>query len=109
MSKCAIGFLIVSMLSPAGWAFADPKPQAARVAGAPADRQTITWLNGGGFQGLVASKGLEEADLMAIDAIRVAARDTWPVEQLQRQRVDALLRAGKPDEALSAAKALFLV
>lgn len=37
------------------------------------------------------------------------ARDTWAVEQILRERVDALLRTGRPDDALSAAKALFLV
>jgi hypothetical protein len=109
MPKCAIGCLVFSALLATVCARAEPRTQIPRTTRVAADRQTVTWLNGGRFQELVASKGLEEADQIAVDAMRVAARDTWPVEQLQRQRVDALLRAGKLDEALSAAKALFLV
>ena len=36
-------------------------------------------------------------------------RDTWAVEQSQRKRIDALLKVGRSDDALAAAKALFLV
>jgi predicted negative regulator of RcsB-dependent stress response len=38
-----------------------------------------------------------------------AARDTWSIEQLQRQHIDSLLKSDQPDQALVAAKALFLV
>jgi predicted negative regulator of RcsB-dependent stress response len=37
------------------------------------------------------------------------ARETWAIEQLQRQHVDALLKSNQPDQALAAGKALFLV
>jgi tetratricopeptide (TPR) repeat protein len=37
------------------------------------------------------------------------ARDTWAIEQIERKQVDVLLKSDQPEEALSAAKALFLV
>jgi tetratricopeptide (TPR) repeat protein len=49
---------------------------------------------------------LEETTSIVIIA---DARDTWAIEQLQRRRIDALLKAGELDDALSAAKSLFLV
>lgn len=41
--------------------------------------------------------------------IEKSGRDTWAIEQILRNRIDSLLKSNDPDQALSAAKALFLV
>jgi hypothetical protein len=40
---------------------------------------------------LITDRNFTSADSLAVQEIIVHGRDTWPVEQLQRQRVDALL------------------
>jgi len=61
------------------------------------------------MQSLIADGAFGEVDEFAIAGSIAVARDTWPIEQLQRSRVTVLRQAGKHKEALAAAKALFNV
>ncbi len=72
-------------------------------------RAGVEKLNSGWMQSLLDEKRYVEIDEFANLGSRAVARETWQVEQLQRCRVDALLRAGNADQALAAAKSLFLV
>lgn len=79
----------------------------AMLAASP--RQTVERLNAR-YMGFMFQRAHYAAiEEFAITGSIAVARDTWPVEQLQRSRVLALRKAHKPQEALSAAKALFNV
>ena len=84
-------------------------PDAIAQLIAVSPNEGIQRLNNGGFEALLAFHGFDMADRLALAAIAANARDTWPIEQLQRRRIQTMLREGKKKEALAAAKALFLV
>jgi tetratricopeptide (TPR) repeat protein len=58
---------------------------------------------------LIGARRYAEVEEFANAGSLAVARDTWPVEQLQRFRVRALTAQGKHKEALAAAKGLFNV
>jgi tetratricopeptide (TPR) repeat protein len=72
-------------------------------------RAFVDQLNRKYMSCLYSGRHYAAIDEFAIAGSIAVARDTWPIEQLQRYRVRALRAAGKKQEALSAAKALFNV
>lgn len=72
-------------------------------------RQAVERLNGGWMEALVRARRLAEVEEFTVAGIIANPRDSWPVQQLQRWRVQGFAHAGKPKEALAAAKAMFNV
>jgi tetratricopeptide (TPR) repeat protein len=62
------------------------------------------WLDG-----LIALKRYDDVERLSIEGIKAVASDTRFVELLEEFRIQTFLKAGKPNEALSAAKELFNV
>lgn len=82
---------------------------AVREALASRPHEAVDKLNGGWMEALLTAGRYVEVEEFANTGTVAMARDTWPVEQLQRFRVRALRAAGKPGEALAAAKGLYFV
>jgi hypothetical protein len=72
-------------------------------------KQAVDRLNGGILSSLINARRFDEVEEFAVAGIIASARDTWKVEQLQRQRVAAFRSAGKKKEALGAARGLWNV
>jgi tetratricopeptide (TPR) repeat protein len=112
MARMAWQIVIIGALLGAGASAAEPAndtPEILRLLVSKNPADALQRLNDGAFEAIIAFNGVEIADDLAVEAIAAAGRDTWPIEQLQRRRIQTMLRAGKKAEALSAAKALFLV
>lgn len=85
------------------------KAEAIRSALQSNPRGTVERLNKQWLATLISAWRFDEAEEFANAGSVAVARDTWQVEQLQRHRVEALRLAGRHEEALAAAKGLFLV
>ena len=72
-------------------------------------KAAVDQLNRQWMQQLIDGGKFAEVEEFAAAGSAGVARDTWAIEQLQRHRVRALLAAGKPEQALAAAKGLFFV
>ncbi len=62
------------------------------------------WLDG-----LIALNRYDDVEKLSLEAIKATASETKWIESLENFRVKTFLKAGKPNEALSAAKELFNV
>src|SRR5215211_3210723 len=106
MARMAWQIVIIGALLRAGASAAEPAndtPEILRLLVSKNPGDALQRLNDGAFEAIIAFNGVEIADDLAVEAIAAAGRDTWPIEQLQRRRIQAMLRAGKKAEALSAA------
>lgn len=72
-------------------------------------RRAVDRLNEEWMVALLRTRQYEAVKEFAIAGTLAAPADTWRIEQLYRHYVRALLDTGRPQEALSAAKALFNV
>lgn len=72
-------------------------------------REAVDKFNQQWSDSLQQAKRFDEIEDLAIAASIAVARDTFQLEQLQKTRVRSLQAAGKPKEALAAAKALYNV